>query len=337
MPPLRGIIHAAGVLDDAILLQSDQERFKKVMAPKIKGAWHLHTLTRDKILDFFVLFSSAASLLGSPGQGNYSAANAFLDGLAYHRQAQGLPALSINWGPWAEVGLAAQPDRASQLAARGIMSIAPEQGVEALSRLLGQGPVQVLVMPINWIQYRQLYPPGRELPLLTHLIRKEADVLRKTSASVGKDNLFTRDVLLATEPGERRQLLESYLREQVAKVLGLSPSRLDVRESLNSLGIDSLMAVELKNRIERSLEVAVSMVQFLRGPSVQQLTALLLDQLTTTTPPSFPPDRAVIKDQIRQKEDSSTDARHLLAKIDQLSDEEVNTLLDDMLAPGDDK
>src|SRR6266571_316995 len=101
MPPLRGIIHAAGVLDDGVLLEQTPERFERVLAPKVRGSWNLHLLTQEMPLDFFVLFSSAASLLGSPGQGNYAAANAFLDALAHHRRMEGRPGVSINWAGWA--------------------------------------------------------------------------------------------------------------------------------------------------------------------------------------------------------------------------------------------
>ncbi len=102
-PPLRGIFHAAGVLDDGVLMQQNWSRFAKVLAPKVQGAWNLHALTQDLPLDFFVCFSSVASLLGSPSQGNYAAANAFMDALVHYRRNLGLPGLSINWGPWAEV------------------------------------------------------------------------------------------------------------------------------------------------------------------------------------------------------------------------------------------
>ena len=118
MPPLRGVIHAAGVLDDHLLLNLDAESFRRVLAPKVLGAWNLHTLTADLPLDFFVVFSSVASVLGSPGQANYAAANAFLDGLAHDRRSQGLPCLSINWGPWAEVGMAARASSARGPASR---------------------------------------------------------------------------------------------------------------------------------------------------------------------------------------------------------------------------
>src|SRR5262249_23185671 len=125
MPPLRGIIHVAGVLDDGLLLNLDRERLAAVMAPKFEGAWNLHSLTLNRPLAFFVLFSSIASVLGSPGQGPYAAANAFLDALSHHRRALGLPALTINWGPWGDVGMAARANRGRRLTMRGIDAIPP--------------------------------------------------------------------------------------------------------------------------------------------------------------------------------------------------------------------
>ena len=139
-PPLRGIIHAAGVLDDGVLLQQTWERFAKVLAPKVEGAWNLHRLTQTAPLDFFVLFSSAAALLGSPGQANHAAANAFLDALAHHRRALGLPAVSINWGVWSGWGVAADRGVGARAAVQGMGSFTPEEGLHVLERVLGGGP-----------------------------------------------------------------------------------------------------------------------------------------------------------------------------------------------------
>ena len=137
-PPLRGIVHAAGVLDDGVLLQQDWERFARVMAPKIAGSWNLHSLTLDLPLDFFVLFSSASSVLGSPGQTNYAAANAFMDALAHLRRSQGLPALSINWGAWSVSGMAATLDERDQRrwAERGLVAMSPADALASLGQLL---------------------------------------------------------------------------------------------------------------------------------------------------------------------------------------------------------
>ena len=150
MPPWKGVVHCAGVLSDGVVQRLDWPRFETVFAPKLQGAWNLHVQLLGTPLDFFVLFSSVASVFGSPAQGNYAAANAFLDSLAHYRAARGLPALAINWGPWAEVGMAAQPNRGGRLAELGTESIPPNDGVRVLGDLLGERSPQVAVVPINW-------------------------------------------------------------------------------------------------------------------------------------------------------------------------------------------
>jgi myxalamid-type polyketide synthase MxaE and MxaD len=289
-PPIRGVVHAAGVLQDQILLRLDPTAMAAVFRAKVIGGWLLHRLFEDTPLDFFVLFSSAASLLGSPGQGNYAAANAFLDALAHHRHAQGKSALSINWGPWAEAGMAAQPNRGERLARQGIGSIQPEQGLELLGRLLRQDAIQVGVIPINWTQLFRSFSELRELPLLTQLAKESAAASPETDSARENEGL-ARKAILAAEPDQRQKLLESALCEQVARVVGLSASKLDVRQPLNTLGIDSLMGVELKIRVETELGVVVPAVKLLEGPSIAELATLLLRQISAT--PTAPQESAV--------------------------------------------
>jgi myxalamid-type polyketide synthase MxaE and MxaD len=324
-PPIRGVVHAAGVLQDGLLVQLDAAALTTVLRPKVTGGWLLHRLLKDEPLDFFVLFSSAGSVLGQPGQGNYAAANAFLDALAHHRQAQGQPALSINWGAWAGEGFADSVGGkrlAARLALLGISSISPKQALEILGRLLGQSATQVVAVPVNWKQYREFYPAGSASPLLSELAREEAEVPRPAGRTSER-----RDALLAADPAERRQLLQTYLSEQVARVLGLSPAKLDVQQPLNNLGLDSLMAVELKNRIAVDLKVNVPVVKFLQGFSVDQAVTQVLEQLTTeVTNPTTPLAPAVVQS-VEQH-----DAERTLANLDQLSDANVDSLLADMLA-----
>jgi acyl transferase domain-containing protein/acyl carrier protein len=319
LPPLRGIIHAAGVLDDGLLRQQDWKRFAKVMAPKVEGSWNLHLLTQDMPLDFFVLFSSAASLLGSPSQGNYTAANAFLDALAHYRRAQGLPGLSINWGAWAEAGMAASLSSREQqrLSALGIDPIAPKQGLQVLGQLLQQPTAQVGVMLVRWSQFLQQFTASSKRLLLSELagqVRQQLEGKRSSDKQLEIGNLIA-EALLAAEPGERQHLLESYLQGEVARVLGLSTSKLNGQQSLNNLGLDSLMLLELKNRIEADLGVSVPMENFLQDPSVAQLATQILNQmkLTTSIPVSLP-------------------MEELLATVDQLSEEQVDSLLHELLS-----
>ena len=150
LPPLKGAIHAAGLLADGTITQMDQERFMLALAPKVMGAWNLHMLTTDKTLDFFVLFSSVATLLGIPGQVNYAAGNAFLDALAGFRHAQNLPATSVNWGPWSEIGLAAkESNRGERLTQQGLKSISPLQGLDAMRLVMHQESPQLSVMSLD--------------------------------------------------------------------------------------------------------------------------------------------------------------------------------------------
>ena len=133
----------------------DWEHLKHVLSPKVQGAWNLHQLTKDMPLDFFVCFSSVASLLGSPGQGNYAAANAFLDGFVHHRRSLGLPGLSVNWGPWADMGMAADMSlrERERWVQRGMGTIAPERGLEILGQLMAQDAVRVGALPVNWRKF----------------------------------------------------------------------------------------------------------------------------------------------------------------------------------------
>ncbi len=309
MPPLRGVFHAAGILDDGVLLQLDEERFARVMAPKVSGSWNLHRLTLEEDLDYFVLFSSAASVLGSPGQGNYVAANTFLDALAHHRRALGMPALAINWGAWTEVGLATRSDRVEHLTRQGIMPFTPEQGVRLMGRMLELDLVQCMGISMDWGKVLGSYTP----PLLSRLSEEvlAGDGPTKKDSSVRKD-------ILAAEPEERRGLVEGFLVEQIAQVLKCSPSRVDAHEPLNRLGIDSLMAVELKNRVEADLETNLPVTVLLQGPSLSQLAAQLLEGLD---PPgadgSSTPEEA---------EDG------LETQVEGLTEEEVDAMLRDLMA-----
>ncbi len=306
-PPLRGVIHAAGILDDGILLQQDSKRFDSVMAPKVSSAWNLHELTLNSQLDFFVLFSSVAVTLGSPGQGNYAAGNAFLDALAHQRRANGLPALSINWGPWSEIGLAARPDRGGRLALRGVGSISPEQGLKAFERLLKEDAAQIVVMPFNAGQWVELNPAGA--PFFAQLTDSKPGQLANGKAQENG----VRASLLAVEPGRRRwMILETYLREQVAQVLRLAPSRIDPNKPLRALGIDSLMTLELRNRLEAGLGLTLSATLVWNYPTVSALVPFLAGKMEIKLETAEP------ESEVEPKEESA---------IDQLSPDEVEKLL----------
>lgn len=276
--PLRGVIHAALVLDDGMLLNLDAARVRRVLAPKVDGAWHLHQGTQDLPLDFFVLFSSATGILGSPGQAPYAAGSAFLDALAHHRQAAGLPGLSIDWGPWSQVGqAAAQANRGERLAARGFESLAPAAGLAALQRVWGSAWPQVAIMALNAGQWDTVYPQASTWPLLSQLPRRHAPNLTGFALASAAP---LRDVLLATPPGwQRRAGLETHLREQIAHVLRQDPSRIDAQTPLMQFGFDSLMALELRNRLEVSLGLTLSATLIWTYPTIASLAPFLADKM----------------------------------------------------------
>jgi NADPH:quinone reductase-like Zn-dependent oxidoreductase len=239
--PLAGIIHAAAVFDDGLLIHYDADRFRAVTRPKIDGSWLLHTLSADMPLDFFILFSSVAAQFGSPGQGSYCAANSFLDALAQHRCNLGLPALSINWGPWAEVGRAAAGSNGSDTF-RGIQSMPVEKALEALGRVLFDRQGQISILPVDVRRWRQVHPRVAESPLLESLAEWQDSGRRNVNSAL-------REAMLAMgSDAERRSFLEAHLMEQIAGVLRIPRSALDRETPLSSLGFESLLAFELRNR-----------------------------------------------------------------------------------------
>lgn len=288
--PLKGVVHAAGVLDDGILLQLDRPRFDTVMTPKIDGALILHTLTLESELDFFVLFSSAAGLLGSAGQGNYSAANAFLDCLAHYRRSLKLPALSIDWGPWSDVGLAARGDYGKRLAQGGIESLSPGEGTLMFERILQSGSTQVAAMRFDYGKWRESCADGAGSSLFARLAT--AAVERKRSRSQPEEARLTRDALAGVGAVERAAMLQAYLKTLVAQVLGFRRSGLeglDVNLPIELLGVDSLMALELKTHIECDLGINIPILDFLKGASINRLAARTIDRLPDSAMPARPP------------------------------------------------
>lgn len=319
MPPLRGVIHSAGVLDDGVLLQQAWPRFLKVMAPKVSGAWNLHTMTKRLPLDFFVLFSSAASLLGSPGQGNHAAANSFLDALGHHRRAHGLPAVSINWGPWSEVGAAARRIVGQSIATRGMDFIAPPRGLRALEEVLRRDFTQVAVMAVQWPSIMQQFGSEFLSPFLSELAPKAAFQGLEQDPQLAERLRLVRQWNCVL-PAERQRLVQEYLCKQAAGIMGLSTAGLDMKKPLAMQGLDSLMAVQLKNQLQIVLGASPPVDKFLDGHAAESLAEWLVD---------------VLEQRSFSKEIPSTRptrAAQSLTNLDQFSDDEVDRLLREMSA-----
>lgn len=281
MPPLRGIVHAAGILEDAVLLEMDEASFRRVLSPKVAGAWNLHHLSQDAELDFFVLFSSIASVVGSPGQGNYAAANAFLDSLANYRSAQGLAAMSINWGPWSEAGLAAQRAQGGLEGLGGIEIISPREGIEIFDRLMHSPQVQAAVMRLDIERWCRAHPVDQRSGLFAELRAAQEKTLRdKTDQPARANGSGIRETLLGLDPGRRRRAaLETFVQDQVAHILKLAASRVDLNKPLRSMGLDSLMTIELKNRLQAELALQLPATLVWNYPTVTEIAAYLAERM----------------------------------------------------------
>ncbi|RME50902.1 MAG: SDR family NAD(P)-dependent oxidoreductase [Deltaproteobacteria bacterium] len=328
LPPLRGIVHAAGVLDDALVMNQSREKFLRVMAPKIDGGWWLHTMTAQDPLDFFVLYASAAGMLGSPGQSNYAAANAFLDGLAWLRHRQGRPAISIDWGPFSEVGGAAQRvEERKDPVFRGMGSISPEAGIEILARLLAYQPPQIGVLPLDVRQWMEFYPTAAESPLWAELAATEGEGAAGSGATAE-----VRQRLAQAPPAKRHTLLENYLREQIAEVLRLDPNEIHGETPLGSLGLDSLMGLELKNRIERGLGLKLASSLLWTYPNLDALVPFLAKEM------GFSEGEEERHDTPQEEADREAEEEAaMIAEIEDLSEEEMAAMIEELADLDDDE
>ena len=273
MGPLRGIFHGALVLDDAPIERLTEERMWKPMAPKMLGAWNLHVLTHDRPLDFFVMFSSFASIVGNPGQANYAAGNAFLDALAYYRRARGLPALTVNWGVVGEVGyVATTQDAAQRLDRPGITPMPVADTLDALEELMSGRAVQVGVARLDWKEVLRMLPA--RLPARFTGLASEAGAEVGSSAAASR----VREIMDADETA-LPSLLETYLRDVFARAMQSSPAQIDPRQSLLNLGLNSLISVEVRNRINDDFAINIPMAKFKQGASVEDLAVHMAETL----------------------------------------------------------
>jgi acyl carrier protein len=267
MPALGGVLHLAGVVDDQFIDQTAIASFEKVLAAKVAGGWNLHQATLNMNPDFFIVYSSMASMFGTPGQGNYAVANGFLDALMLHRKALGLPAMSINWGPWAEVGMAARivDNKMDEV---GLRSFDVEEGMVAMGSLMQQPLVNVGAIKIDWPLFLQKFPGAAVAPLF-QAYREQFHGDKNVSGGLLAE-------LQSVPAGERKDLLTSQVMGILADILRL-PSKDQVSLDLGffDAGMDSLMSLEFRQRLSLEFDIALPPTVAFNYPTVGELIGYL--------------------------------------------------------------
>lgn len=274
-PRLTGIFHLAMVLDDAFIVDVNKERFETVMAPKVGGILNLHKYTRHLPLDHFICMSSIASLVGNPGQAAYVSANAFLDAFAHYRRAQGLAATTINLGLLGETGVVSRNSNvASMLDGTGIQAFSTKEALAALQIIMEQKPAQIGLFNIDWKLWAQAAPTTSTSSRFKTLTGKEND---PGLLSEKQQQLIHQ--LTDMSAKEKKEFMEQILVEEMAKILGLLPGKVERNRGINFLGVDSIMVVEFVRAIYKRIEFEISTVELLNGPTISQLAASLLKRL----------------------------------------------------------
>ncbi|MDJ1179175.1 type I polyketide synthase [Roseofilum sp. BLCC_M91] len=275
-PPLKGVIHAAGVIGSDLIQELELSQFETILRPKVVGGWVLHQLTQKLELDFFVNFSSIASVWGSKGQAHYAAANHFLDGLTDYRQSMGLPTYSINWGPWSGGGMAAG-ESMNWLNQMGVKPLEPEKAIAALEQVLASHSPQTVVADINWDVFKELYELGGKGAFLSKISR-DSEATDGEGASQQRSEVLQE--LDRAPESERLEILIEHLQTDVAKIIGLSKSKLpDPELGFFRMGMDSLMAVELRNRLIATFGFSISTATLFEKSNIKDLADYLLAEI----------------------------------------------------------
>jgi acyl transferase domain-containing protein/NAD(P)-dependent dehydrogenase (short-subunit alcohol dehydrogenase family) len=275
--PLRGVLHAAAVVDDVLIRDVTPDRFERVMAPKVEGTWNLHASTLGEQLDFFVLFSSIASIHPQPGMGIYAAANAFLDGFAHYRHSQGMPATAVNWGGWDQIGLARVAGTERSLEGyreQGIRNLSVSEALAALGEAIRSTPVQMVAVPFAWNEFAEFHS-GRSAPLFKDFVAQATSVRGSNS---NRSEIVER-LADAASAEQRAELLETWLQATLGRVLKLAVHKLDLDRPMGSMGLDSLMGIEFVRRLSIALEIPVPATVLFNYPTIRLLTRQLLQRL----------------------------------------------------------
>ncbi len=308
MPAVKGIFHAAGVLDDGILEHMDESRFIKVLKPKVQGTWNLHELTENYNLDYFLTYSSIASCMGSPAQGNYASANAFLDALVSFRKFNGMACTTINWGPWSEVGMAHANSDLKKYEQIGLSAIAPAKGKEILDFALKTEQEQIIAVDINWDKYKKILPLGQQwiVPANSNL------------AKAAKDQERTYDIIPKLNSAgneEKKKLILSFLQSESARILGYDEShKIDTEIPFNELGFDSLSAVELKNVLSKAFDIKLQPTVVFQYPTIIALSEFIYKNFENKEIENTPENKPEVEEMVSQL--SEADVNLLLKEFE---------------------
>jgi NADPH:quinone reductase-like Zn-dependent oxidoreductase/surfactin synthase thioesterase subunit/NAD(P)-dependent dehydrogenase (short-subunit alcohol dehydrogenase family)/SAM-dependent methyltransferase/aryl carrier-like protein len=281
MPPLKGIQHAAMVLDDGSIPEMTQERYMRVFNPKAVGCWILHEATKNMDLDHFLSYSSISAIYGNPGQVSYVGANSFLDNFSHWRRAQGLPATTINWGVIGDVGFVARIGKVGGnvdelLYKQGWKSFSLVQATSILEGILLSNPIQRVATDSDWEMIGDFFPHSAESSRFAHLVNENQ--LGGGSSAGSGDGALKANILEA-KPEKQNELLLSHLNDTFARVLGTTADKLDVSEPVTKYGLDSLMANQIRNWVQSNVGIDYSMMKIMRGPSMEEMTEQILDEI----------------------------------------------------------
>ncbi|OBI54047.1 polyketide synthase [Mycobacterium sp. E787] len=316
-PPVRGILHAAGSVHDQLLVNMTEADFTEVMAPKISGTRALHNAFLGQDLEFFVMFGSAGSVIASPGQGNYAAANAFLDAFAHYRRAEGLPALTIGWGPWS-VGMVEELELEKIYAQRGIELITPASGTQILDRLINQKVPNVIALSADWTRVRRGL--GGQLPRMF----SELGTAETPTGAIDSESPLL-ELLSACPEADRLGVVARQVRQVVSAVFDLAVTEIGSDDALDDLGLDSMMAMDFRARINALFAIDLPVLELLKGVSVNSVAGRILAELQ--------PAGADAPPAIAQQRPEPTPADDVDRLIEQLSDADLRAVLAELEMP----
>ena len=315
--PLAGIFHLAMVIDDAPLASLNLDRMRAVMDPKAGGAWLLHEQTGNMELDCFVMFSSVSSIFGNPAQGNYAAANAFLDALAHHRRALGLPALTINWGVLGGEGYVARNTRVAEFLARqGTAPLSPGEVLSLMESFLETGTIQAAAIRVDWSKWKQSFRGLQENPLLERIFSSNPE--DEDSGGARED---WKDKLSAAAPGDRLEVIGQAVRSIIGSVLRVKPESLRDDQPLTDLGLDSLMGAEIETSLDNALGVGLPPTSLIRARTIGQIRNLIAEHLGADTGGTAGPSAIAAPEVVASAVEE--------VNLDALSDDDIGSLLDD--------